>query len=184
MSHANPIQRALGEVYHQGRDVPSDYGQTVLLEGAEMWFDNEAPSAARVLTERDQRKRRAIFIRNTRGSALLPGAIVTWEALFHGRRVDGLSSATNEFAGVVDPNLPTAGVRDNDMFWLGVEGPWLVNKASTDTYSDGDFCATGNSGEIVTAATIDVDGSHVGRLMAAAANPSAQVLVYLKASHS
>lgn len=71
-----------------------------------------------------------ILVRNTAGINLLPKRMVTWKALFKGRRVDGYCTTTAQFcAGVVDDRLPVAGVRDNDLFWLAIKGPQLVNSA-------------------------------------------------------
>jgi hypothetical protein len=182
---SQPIGPDLGKTMYDGQTPDASNLAYISSEGITRWFENsEVRTAAGVATIRNQKRRRAILVRNTNATAIVAGSCYKWTADFHGRRVDGVSGAAEELAGVADENLPSTGCVQNDLFWLFVEGEHLVNKVTTDVIADGDFLATGALGNVVAAATIDVDGSHIGRAVAAAGNPSAQVLVEIKASHS
>lgn len=114
---------------------------TTKLEGSEAWFEDLAPAtAAGVRTKRSGRGKRCLFVRNSSAGALLPKRLVSWASGYRNRRVDGYVTVDfAEVAGVVDECLPTAGVPQNDLFWLTVEGQTLVKSSLTsDTITAGD----------------------------------------------
>ena len=78
----------------------------------------------------------AVVVRNSSGEALLPGDIVVWKTLQFVKQVDlttntdshaDFDDATALIAGVVDDQLPAAGVQDNDLFYLIVKGPAIAH---------------------------------------------------------
>jgi hypothetical protein len=78
----------------------------------------------------------AIVVRNVSGENLLPGDIVSWETLQYGKQVTittdtdqhaSFIGATALIAGVVDDQLPAAGVQNNDLFYLIVKGPAIAH---------------------------------------------------------
>lgn len=114
-----------GYTFHGG--TPDSIGKSIQNEGAPVQFVDDVPSGSGVRVKRSNRFVYAILVRNVSGAALLPGRSVTWKAGFRGKRVDGYSRTTNvEVAGIVDDQLPAAGVANNDLFWLIVKGPALL----------------------------------------------------------
>jgi hypothetical protein len=67
-------------------------------------------------------------VRNVSGGNLLPKRLVTFQknAGVYGSRVDGYATVTADVAYPVDEHLPAAGVANNDLFYIVVEGPALV----------------------------------------------------------
>lgn len=104
------------------RAIPSDFGHSIKREGDIRVFKvKDINDQTNLINGADLV---CIAVRNTSGAALLPGRLVTWQSLFRKRRVDGYARLTaTEVAGVVDPYLPSVGVRANDLFWLAVKGP-------------------------------------------------------------
>lgn len=114
-----------GYTYHGG--TPDAIGKSIQIEGHPVSFMDEVPSGSAVRIKRSNGFVHAILVRNVSGAALTPGRAVTWKAGFRGKRVDGYVRLTNaEVAGIVDDQLPAAGVANNDLFWLIVKGPALL----------------------------------------------------------
>lgn len=64
-----------------------------------------------------------IAVRNSAITALLPKRLVTWKTNTNRREVDGYYEAATQIpAGVVDDQLPAAGVNQGNMFWMQVTG--------------------------------------------------------------
>lgn len=112
----------------------ADYGSSNHMEGVPGLFQDEDPS--------DRTKKlsgmqvHAVICRNDSATTLYAGELVTWQALFLGRRVDALTSdtdPTNGVAGVVDDFLPSTGVLDGDLFWLIQGGPTRAKCPATGT---------------------------------------------------
>lgn len=85
---------------------------------------------------RTNRRKVCVAVRNKSGAALLPKRVVTFSTdagkLFS--EVTGYSAATNEErVGVVDEHLPAAGVANDDVFWVTVDGPTEVAVALSGT---------------------------------------------------
>ena len=128
MSTQTPALVGLGETLYGPTATidTSDYGSSLGLEGTLGVFDFTDPTDP---TKKDNRKIRAIFVRNTSGITLMRRMCVIWSTTAgeRGKRVTGYSNVEAEdIAGVVDDRLGTAGVRNGDMFWLMVEGPVLI----------------------------------------------------------
>lgn len=114
-----------GFTYHGG--TPDSIGKTLGLEGHPMKFMDDYPGSGGVRVKRSDNQVHAILVRNVSGITLTPGRTVSWKAGFRGRRIDGFTTTTaQEVAGVVDDQLPAAGVANNDLFWLIVKGPVLL----------------------------------------------------------
>jgi len=107
--------------------TPTSIDQSAQSEGARMSFKDEYRSGSGVLVKRSNQYVECVLVRNSSGAALLPGRTVSWASGYRGRRVDGYTRTTNqEVAGVVDDQLPSAGVASNDLFWLIRRGPCLI----------------------------------------------------------
>lgn len=139
-----------GYTYHGG--TPDSLGQSTQAEGAQIRFVDDVADGASTRKKRSNRFTHAILVRNVSGVALTPGRTVSWKAGFRGRRVDGYTTTTGaEVAGVVDDQLPAAGVANNDLFWLLVEGPALIKTPLA--AGAGSVFAEGNVLIALTAAT-------------------------------
>ena len=102
-------------------------GPSVSIEGTEVNFMDDYKSGNEPRRRRSGRFITARLVRNVSGITLLPGRTVTWKTGYRGTRVDGYSTTTaQEVAGVVDDQLPTSGVANNDLFWLMIKGPALI----------------------------------------------------------
>lgn len=172
-----------GATFYGDRTIDSaNFGTSVSLEGTEADHENwtSASFLSNTRVRRNAGMKRSRLVRNTSGGALLPGDCVKYDTLFQGTRV--VAAGVNEkFAGVVDEYLPAAGVKDDDLFWITIRGETMVNKVSTDVLTEAGFLATGAAKNAVTAASVDVDGSHIGVIQTTAGNPTAQVLAYVNA---
>lgn len=121
---------------------------------------------------------KCIAVRNTSGGALLPGQVVKGKTTALLSEVDGNADVDSPIVGVVDEYLPAAGVANNDIFWLVVNGPTTAN--SSGTVNQGAFVSVGTSG---TAGTIvsSVANKTVGVALSAASGNKVRVLVGLGA---
>lgn len=119
----------LGRTYHgPNKTLDATYGPDVGLEGRTARFDDYAPGqGAGVKVLRSNRQKTCILVRNTGGFNLIPKFACQWATTFYGKRVSGhVRLPDDEVAGIVDEHLPTAGVRQHDLFWITVAGPTVV----------------------------------------------------------
>jgi hypothetical protein len=143
----------VGKTYHGG--TPESIGRSVDLEGTECNFKDDVRVGAQPRQMRSGRFRTARLVRNVSGFALEPKRLASWKAGFRGLRVDGYSRLTNqEVAGVIDPDLPAAGVANNDLFWLFRKGPNLVK-----TPVAGGAGNVFDEGDVLTALTAVTSGA-------------------------
>lgn len=160
-----------GQTYLKGpnRTPGSTYGTSVALEGIRKTFkDVDYSSTDSIKPPRSGGEVECILVRNTSGIALLPGRVCVWATTAQGRRVDGYTSLDQgqPVAGIVDEFLPTAGVADDDLFWLVVKGPALVKKAlSAATLAKDDYVVA------ITAATSQA--TTAGRIVSIVATSNA-----------
>lgn len=189
----------VGKTYHGG--TPDSIGRSVDLEGTECMFKDDVRVGAQPRQVRSGRFRTARLVRNTSGFALEPKRLVSWEAGYRGLRVAGYVSVTSaEVAGVVDPDLPSTGVADDDLFWLFRKGPVLVKTPvagdATNVFTEGEVlgalvgattgaAAAGRLGKVATGTTATLPSTvinRVGRAISAAttANTNADLLVDLE----
>ena len=191
-----------GKTYLKGpnRTPGSTYGVSIALEGIRKTFkDVDYSSTDSIKPPRSGGDVECILVRNTSGIALLPGRAVIWASTYQGRRVDGYThqdwDVNQPCAGIVDEFLPTAGVADDDLFWIVVKGPALALKAlssatlSKDVHVMAITAATSqatSAGRIVTfaqtsAVTQATNGvlNRIGIAMSTSNTTGASVLVYV-----
>lgn len=139
-----------------GRDAERDVLVNTELEGREGYI--EYGSSKRMTKVR--------IMRNTSGAALLPGEIATVDAsagVAELGKASAKSSAADRFTVVVDPDLPAAGVADDDLFLAFVKGPAKVKSPSSAfTPAVAQQFEAGASGRLQAAA---VDGSDSEQIM-------------------
>lgn len=105
----------------------SGSGEFLYLEGREFWMEDVSPLSG-VAVSRTGRLCKVRLVRNISGINLLPKRLVTFSATAgkYGARVDGYVDTTAEHCYPVDEYLPAAGVPDQSLFYIVVEGPALV----------------------------------------------------------
>lgn len=152
--HQGNVAFPRGSTHYNGQTIDTnDYGNSVSLEGVVHIFPNNDPSVTALSARRDGGTVTAICVRNVSGIALLPGRIPVWKSGYEGRRVDGyVTTEAAQAAGVVDDQLPSAGVPNGDLFWLIVKGKVLVKTGLTGA-SDALTISVGNKVVAATAAT-------------------------------
>lgn len=143
--------------YGPNQTIPSTYGSESLgHEGLEKVFRDinfAATTLAKPLLSNNDVE--CIAVRNASALALTPGTLVKWKAGYYGKRVEITSVAAEACAGVVDPYLPSAGVRVGDICFIVVKGPTLVTKTTgggTD-HAQGTAVVTDNAGKAVASGT-------------------------------
>lgn len=114
-----------------------------------------------------------VAVRNTSGSALLPGKVVKFKSAAILTEVDGTGAGSDTIIGVVDEYLPATGVANNDVFWVVVKGPTAITTSATlaagakITATSGNAAAAGT--DPVVGAAISASGS--GKVRAVVASP-------------
>jgi len=117
------------------------------LEGTAVAVRNKVKGT---VSPRDNQEQVLVFVRNVSTAVLLPSQLVTWKALFIGKRVDGHCKTDSErVAGVVDENFAASGVPVGECFWLQVKGPCLVRTSVAVSTAENTFSA----GSLMCAAT-------------------------------
>lgn len=106
----------------------ADVGDGSNVVGTRKVFRDEDPKTGAL---RSNRTVECIAVKNTSGSALLPGAVAKFKDSAILSEVDGLAVAATTLMGVVDEYLPAAGVPNGEVFWLVVRGPSTVTKTAT-----------------------------------------------------
>lgn len=186
-----------GKTYFNGVTIDTSttpYGGTN-LEGKEWVFEDTNYGTGLYVTCR--------VVRNVSGAALLPKRLVSFSSTYYGQRVDGYATTTAQVAYPVDELLPTAGVVNNDLFYVVTKGPCLVKTdlagGASNVIAVGDplvslTAATSGattSGRIATASFAGATSvlalpvlNTLGRAMSAAttANTNGDMLTYITAS--
>lgn len=151
-NEAPPFPR--GQTFYNGATInTSDLGGQN-LEGKEWEFEDIDLSQTGAKPARTNRTVRCRCVRNVSGINLLPKRVVSYQTggtdgRYAVGRVDGYTTTVAQrAAGVVDEWLPAAGVVNNDLFWIVVEGP---TKVLTDLAGGANNVHT--IGELVTALT-------------------------------
>lgn len=147
-----PFER--GKTFYDGatidtNDLPQNF------EGKEYVFNDIDYSSTTdgLKPNRSHKKVRCRVVRNSSGIALLPKRLVKYDLTAGAQfgRVSGYTTLTAEdWAGVVDEFLPTAGVPANDYFYIVVEGPTEMLMPLSNLASD---IAIGDRLVSITAAT-------------------------------
>jgi len=118
-----PFERG-GTWYGDATPDANDLGGVNLL-GKEWVFEDVNPTTGVARTGREVRCK---VVRNTSGAALLPKKMVVFSTTAgeYGKNVDGYATTTSQEAFPVDEYLPTAGVADDDLFYIVMDGPAVV----------------------------------------------------------
>lgn len=112
-----------------GRTITAT-GPASKLEGLMKEFNDRDGTATGTATLRSQKKVTMMLVRNVSGIALQGRRVVNWASGYRNKRVNGYCTVNfAEAAGVTDEFIPSAGVPNNDLFWLAVKGPALVKKS-------------------------------------------------------
>lgn len=98
------------------------------LLGVRKTFRDENPTTGALLSNHTVD---CICVKNTSGGAILPGTLVKFAAGAILTEVDGGAVAATLLMGVADEYLPAAGVPNNEVFWVVVNGPATVTKTAT-----------------------------------------------------
>jgi len=189
-----PFQR--GETFWGIGVTPADAVSGAQYEGAE--FRHEDINYSNVNTVKPHRTELPVVTRIVRnvGITVTPKQVVKLKATNHGQ-IDG--QVTVEAQGpcvVVDEHLPSAGVLQNDLLHVVVEGPALVTNssaASTITAGDRVVAATAATSGAVTAGRVkaqDLSGvttalanniqNAVGVALSTTTTTQADVLIYVR----
>ena len=123
MSRYNKLPFERGRSAFQNQ-ATSDWDITSLahLEGQKVYLPNIDPTNPEV--RRNGTDVVAVVVRNDSGGLLVPGTALWWKTGYHGTRVTASAATTNApVCGFVDDHAPTAGIQDDDLFYMIVEGP-------------------------------------------------------------
>lgn len=176
----------VGKTYHGG--TPSSVGRSTELEGTEVKFRDEIRVGSEPRRRRSGRFRLARLVRNDSNLTLLPGKAVAWKAGFRGTRVGALTAADGDpVAGIVDPDLPTSGVKPQDLFYIFREGPTEVDRSGlTDVAAEAALIGAAAGAVKVGALTSVANAvNNIGRVIRPLVGGDGQttVLVDLKIQH-
>jgi hypothetical protein len=138
--------------------------------GTRKVFRDEDPKTGALKSNRTVE---CIAVKNTSGSALLPGAVAKFKDAAILSEVDGLAVAATTLMGVVDEYLPAAGVPNNEVFWLVVRGPSTVTKTATSVSAGASY------GPSATAGSAAAQGANaqLGFAIETSATTSGRILV-------
>lgn len=130
---AAPFSR--GETFYNGGTIETDNLGGPNLEGREFAMDSFSPDST--TPDPSGRSVRLRVVRNVSGVNLKPGRVVVYKAADpYECQVDGYAFAVGDRpAGVVDEFLPAAGVVNNDLFYIVVDGPTKVTQPHTSNSS-------------------------------------------------
>jgi hypothetical protein len=114
-----------------------------------------------------------IAVKNTSGSALLPGAVAKFKDAAILTEVDGAATTSTLLMGIVDEYLPAAGVANNEVFWLVVGGPSTVTKTSTSVSAGAAYGLSATAGSAAAKSTNPL----LGYAIETSATTSGRILV-------
>lgn len=148
----------------------AEVGDGSNLTGARKVFRDEHPVTGVINSNRTVE---CIAVKNTSGSALLPGQVAKFKDSAILTEVDGLAVAATTLMGVVDEYLPASGVPNNEVFWLVVRGPSTVTKTATSVSAGAAY------GPSATAGSAAAQGANaqLGFAIATSATTSGRILV-------
>jgi len=143
-------------------------GSTVV--GTRKVFRDEDPKTGALKSNRTVE---CIAVKNTSGSALVPGAVAKFKDAAILSEVDGLATTSTALMGIVDEYLPSAGVPNNEVFWLVVRGPSTVTKTSTSVSAGASYGLSATSGSAAAQSTNPL----LGYAIETSATTSGRILV-------
>lgn len=149
-------------------NTPIGDGSHIL--GVRKTFRDENPTTGQLLSNHTVE---CIAVKNTSGSAVLPGTLVKFKDAAILTEVDGGAVAATLLMGVADEYLPAAGVPNNEVFWVVVDGPSTVTKTATSVSAGAAY------GPSATAGSAAAQGANalLGFAIATSATTSGRVLV-------
>lgn len=142
-------------------------GSTVV--GTRKVFRDESPAGV----INSNRTVECIAVKNTSGSALLPGSVAKFKDAAILTEVDGLATTSTALMGIVDEYLPASGVADGEVFWLVVRGPSTVTKTSTSVAAGAAYGLSATAGSAAAQSTNPL----LGYAIATSATTSGRILV-------
>lgn len=127
------------------------------LLGVHKVFADTHPQTGQILSNETVE---CIAVKNVSGGALLPKTLVEFRAAAVLTEASGGATTSSTRLGVVDEYLPTAGVPENEVFWLVVKGPTTVLKlthATDEAIAAGAaVSATATAGKVESGSTLKV----------------------------
>ncbi len=148
----------------------ADSGDGSHVVGTRKVFRDEDPKTGALKSNRTVE---CLAVKNTSGSALLPGAVAKFKDAAILTEVDGLATTSTQLMGVVDEYLPAAGVPDGEVFWLVVRGPSTVTKTSTSVSAGASYGLSATAGSAAAQSTNPL----LGFAIATSATTSGRILV-------
>lgn len=143
-------------------------GSTVV--GVRKVFRDEVPTTGAINSNRTVE---CVAVKNTSGSALLPGQVAKFKDSAILSEVDGLATTSTQLMGIVDEYLPAAGVPDGEVFWLVVRGPSTVTKTATSVAAGAAYGLSATAGSAAAQSTNPL----LGYAIATSASTSGRILV-------
>ena len=152
------------------RAYDAETGDGSHIVGTRKVFRDEDPKTGALKSNRTVE---CIAVKNTSGSALLPGAVAKFKDSAILSEVDGGAVAATVLMGVVDEYLPAAGVANGEVFWLVVRGPSTVTKTATSVSAGAAY------GPSATAGSAAAQGANalLGYAIETSATTSGRILV-------
>jgi hypothetical protein len=148
----------------------ADSGDGSQMLGTTKTFADTNPNTGAFLS---QRSVDCICVKNSSGSAILPGAVVKFKASAILTEVDGLATTSTTLMGVADEYLPTAGVPNGEAFWVVVKGPSKVTKTSTSVSAGATYGLSATAGSAAAQSTNPL----LGYAIETSATTSGRILV-------
>jgi hypothetical protein len=156
-------------------------GVTVTLYEAENGDGSNVVGVRKVFRDEDpktgalksNRTVECIAVKNTSGSALVPGAVAKFKDAAILSEVDGLATTSTALMGIVDEYLPAAGVANNEVFWLVVRGPSTVTKTATSVAAGASYGLSATAGSAAAQSTNPL----LGYAIETSATTSGRILV-------
>jgi hypothetical protein len=148
----------------------ADNGDGSNIVGTRKVFRDENPKTGALNSNRTVE---CIAVKNTSGSALVPGSVAKFKDAAILSEVDGLATTSTALMGVVDEYLPTAGVPDGEIFWLVVRGPSTVTKTATSVAAGASYGLSATAGSAAAQSTNPL----LGYAIATSATTSGRILV-------
>jgi hypothetical protein len=148
----------------------AENGDGATVVGTRKVFRDENPTTGAINSNRTVE---CIAVKNTSGSALVPGAVAKFKDAAILTEVDGLATTSTALMGVVDEYLPSAGVADGEVFWLVVRGPSTVTKTATSVSAGASYGLSATAGSAAAQSTNPL----LGYAIATSATTSGRILV-------
>lgn len=139
-----------GTTFYDGSTPSLTDDVSLAIEGCEWEFEDEDLTVQGVKPKRSKGKVLCRAVRNVSTAVLLPKRLATasLSSGLYGCRAYGMSDVTNEKCiGAVDEFLPSAGCPVNDICWVVIRGPAMLQTAhgSQIAFSVGDYLGAGTA---------------------------------------